>query len=94
MEEWLKKAERQGEEQRQQFIATTEFNEEVAQEKPACNKSIYVTLDSGRRIATTEQSNEGAAMDKTGDMKGLSAEPRRIDEKEEYYQYHDNPKKN
>lgn len=68
----------------------TEFNEEVAQEKPACSE-IHLTLDSGRRIDTTKTSNKEIETGKADGMKGLT-EPRRTDEtEEEYCQLNDNP---
>ena len=74
------------------MIAMTEFSEEVAQEHPECSDSILVLLESGRCIATTKNSNPSVVVtDEADDMKGISDALQHIDEKEEYYRYHDNP---
>ena len=73
------------------IFATTELSKEVAQVKQTFSKSLYVTLDSKRRIATKAHSNEDATKDKANDMRIFSAKTQQLVEKEEYYRYYDNP---
>ena len=77
----------QAEQQRKNEAEQQKRNEEQA-EQGNKHESKGFMLNSGKCITTTDQRNKNIAMDASDDMKGLSAAPQHIKEKEEYYQYH------